>query len=81
MPDDSVSDITDLEEEEILAKYYRKKLTIVTEKRHDSQKRLDSQGSQPDLDQPHKCKKKRETEEERQKRFLNETIELELQQP
>jgi len=44
MPDDSVSDITDLEEEEILAKYYRfnPNMTFTSEKRVDSQKRLNS---------------------------------------
>ena len=43
MPDDSVSEITDLDKEEILAKYYHDKLSKLEKKRLDriaTQKRL-----------------------------------------
>lgn len=45
MPDDSVSEITDIEEEEILTKYYRNKHKTVTDKRDCSIKRTGLDGS------------------------------------
>lgn len=41
MPDDSVSEITDLDEDEILAKYYKTRLHIITTNRKNNLK-LDS---------------------------------------
>ena len=35
MPDDSCSDVTDLEKDEVLAKYYEDKLTLIDKKRRD----------------------------------------------
>lgn len=35
MPDDSVSDFTDLDKEEVLAKYYEDKLTVIERKKRD----------------------------------------------
>lgn len=64
MPDDSVSEITDLEEEEILAKYYRNKdgHGIFNKK----PKEKNEEEEPEDQNEEHKCKsKKKETEEER----------------
>ena len=78
IPEDSVSEITDLEEDEILAKYYRGKADDDIYKRPVVENDPDELEIDAHLNQ-HKCKnKKKETEEERQKRFMNETIELEL---
>lgn len=35
MPDDSVSDFTDLDKEEVLAKYYEDKLTVIERRKRD----------------------------------------------
>ena len=78
IPDDSVSEITDLEEEEILAKYYRGKADDDIYKKPVDEKDPEELEIDAHLNQ-HKCKnKKKETEEERHKRFMNEAIELEL---
>ena len=35
MPDDSLSDVTDLDKDEVLAKYYEDKLSLIDKKRRD----------------------------------------------
>lgn len=55
LPDDSVSEITDLDDEEILAKYYKTKLSKIEKRRRDraeTQRRL--RGEKVEL--KHQCK-------------------------
>ena len=64
MPDDSVSDFTDLDKEEVLAKYHEDKMSIIDKRKRDraeARRRLrgDNKGSyEPRLDEVHHiCKK------------------------
>ena len=65
MPDDSVSEITDLDKEEVMAKYYEDKLSQIEKKkreRSEARKRLRGENTKNNLDSKHEdlthiCKK------------------------
>lgn len=64
MPDDSVSEITDLEKEEVMAKYYEDRLSAIDKKkreRAEARRRLQGEDKKIDLDEKlgHICKKGR----------------------
>ena len=64
MQDDSVSEITDLEKEEVLAKYYEDRLTAIDKKkreRAEARRRLRGENTKIDLEekQGHICRKAR----------------------
>jgi len=82
MPDDSVSEITDLEEEEVLAKYYSDKLTNIGKKRKERAESLKRIRGET-IELKHVCKtihKKRKQFDFINKDANEETIELELRQ-
>jgi hypothetical protein len=64
MPDDSISEITDLEKEEVMAKYYEDRLTAIDKKkreRAEARRRLRGEDKHIDMDEKHGhiCKKGR----------------------
>ena len=86
MPDDSVSDFTDLDKEEVLAKYHEDKMSIIDKRkrdRADARRRLrgDNKGStaEPRLDEAHHiCKKLPKSLNPLARNMAEETVEMEL---
>ena len=86
MPDDSVSEITDLDKEEIMAKYYEDKLTAIERRkreRAEARRRLRGENTKIDLgpkpgDQAHVCKKLPKSLNPLARNLAEETVEMEL---
>lgn len=86
MPDDSVSEITDLDKEEIMAKYYEDKLTAIEKRkreRAEARRRLRGENTKANLnskhdDLAHVCKKLPKSLNPLARNSQEETVEMEL---
>jgi len=86
MPDDSVSEITDLDKEEIMAKYYEDKLTAIEKRkreRAEARRRLRGENTKAGLESKHDnaahvCKKLPKSLNPLARNAQEETVEMEL---
>ena len=86
MPDDSVSEITDLDKEEIMAKYYEDKLTAIEKRkreRAEARRRLRGENTKANLESKHDnaahvCKKLPKSLNPLARNLQEETVEMEL---
>ena len=86
MPDDSLSDVTDLDKDEVLAKYYEDKLSLIDKKRRDraeARARLIADNKAKGIEvvpdaNGHICKVKPKNFNPLARNLAEETVELEL---
>ena len=86
MPDDSVSEITDLDKEEIMAKYYEDKLTVIEKRkreRAEARRRLRGENTKAGLETKHDnaahvCKKLPKSLNPLARNAQEELVEMEL---